>query len=132
MSYPACAPIRMRAMGDCAVCCLAMLLGLEYTTVWDATPKRGRAKLATEGLSVTQIINVARKFAVKLEYHDEADEEDIGMLYLTTKGEPKAHVAMWLHGVIYDPGPDEIWTDDTAYYSSKGYTFEGFIKRGRG
>lgn len=123
-------PMMMRSVGDCGICCTAMLCGVSYAEIISALPRRLSVRSAIEeGITVTQAINVGRKLGCVLVFHDKPDddEDEIGVLYLTR--EDGGHVAMYLKGVVYNPATGELWTDIDAFLQRTGYAVEGFLWR---
>jgi hypothetical protein len=120
-------PTTMKSSGDCALCCLKMLLGVSYPEVVAAVPKKMQKDVHGTGLTVQQMINVGRKLGFTLIYHDLPEEDEIGILVLTRSDED--HVVMYLKGIVYNPADNELWTDDDAFLVRGGWTVDGFLWR---
>lgn len=122
-------PTMMKSGGDCAVCCLKMLLGVSYPEVVAAVSKKHQRTVHAEGLTTLQMMNVARKLGTPLDYLDAPDEDDIGILDLERPDSDEGHAVMYLRGVIFNPADGELWTDDDAFLQRGGWTVVGFLRR---
>ena len=122
-------PVLMKDVGDCGICCLAMLLGVEYAAIVQAIPKRNRKKAQSDGLTIIQMCNVAKVFLTQLEYHDEPEEDAVGILFLERTVGEDAHAVMYMKGVLFHPGDGTIWTDMDAYLKRYNWKMEGFLWR---
>lgn len=121
-------PTVMKSSSDCALCCLKMLLGVTYSEVLLAVPKKLQRTVANTGLTTKQIINVAARLGHTLKYQTTAPEDDdVGILDLSRAD--GGHVVMWLKGVIYNPADNELWTDDEAFLQRGQWIVDGFLWR---
>ena len=118
-------PVLMKDVGDCALCCLAMLLGKTYAEVLVKCPRRTKTAV---GLSGRQIANVAIRLGARLAYHDLPEEDEVGILMLE-RGADDSHAVLYLKGVLYHPGDGTIWTDVEAFLREYKWTIHGFFWR---
>lgn len=124
-------PVMQRDGWDCAVACIQMLLGASYHDV----RKHIRLKNPT-GLSIKQILRIAKVMGHPLACSKDVLVEDIGILSLDRScdsSNPRAphegHCVMYLKGVIYNPAQGQLWTDPEAYTLAGKWTVEGILKR---
>lgn len=118
--------VKQLEKADCAVACLAMMLGVSYSDVWWATSKRVRAGA---GMTDYQIMHTAKKLGCVVRWRNAPPEDDeFGMLYLT---KPKtAHVALHLRGgTVIDPADGLIYTDVKTFHTIEGWKVSGFYWR---
>ena len=121
-------PQFQKASGDCAVCCLRMLLGVEYTTVMAVIPKR--VKVSINGLTVRQMRGVARRLGADVRFRLRApDDDEIGIISLEKPNDDEGHVAMFLYGMVFDTSSGLIYTDLGAYLLASGWEVAGFLWR---
>ena len=120
-------PITMKDMADCGLCCLAMFLGKTYAEVLAACPRRSRP--LTEGLTVLQLSNVAKKFGVTFEYDDTPEDDDVGIFILHRTVNEDSHACLYLKGIIYHPGDGSLWVDVDSYLKQYQWRVEGILRR---
>ena len=120
-----------KGSSDCAICCLRMLLGVDYGTVVAAIPRR--TKPLKNGLSTRQIQMVARKLGFTLRFRKgfNEDEDHIGILDLSKPGKTEMdyHVVLYFNDSVYDPSSGLLYTDVAAYLLASGYQIDGFYWR---
>lgn len=121
-------PVFQKSSSDCAVACLAMLLGVSYAEVLAATSKR--AKVKATGMSDRQILATAKKLGMTIKHRTSPPEDDeFGMVYLQ-RGKDDGHVALHLRGgYIIDPADGLIFSDVAAFLLAKDWTIKGFYWR---
>ena len=121
-------PSTRRSDNDCAICCLKMLLGVDYSAITAAIPKR--AKPSKNGLTVRQMRAVAKRLGFDLRSRSTPPEDDeIGILDLEKDHDPDGHVAMFARGLVYDSTLGLLYTDIGAYSLITGWTVIGFLWR---
>lgn len=118
-------PTRMHDVGDCAVACLAMLLGRPYVEVLAAAPKRFKT---CNGLTIRQMKNIAARFGQPLGYRPGMPEDDeVGILDLDRVDD--GHVVIYIKGAMYNPADGMIYTDVETYLRRGKWTVDGFLWR---
>ena len=127
-------PVTMKDVGDCAICCLSMLLGKTYRDILDVCPKRSgahRIHPTRDGLNIKQMCLVGKRLGFDLEYYDEPDQEHrIGILDLQrTTNDEEGHVVMFARDTIYNPADGEFWTHVDAFLHTRKWKVEGFLWR---
>lgn len=120
-------PTVMKDTGDCSLCCLKMITERSYPDVFMAVPRRIQKTVTTDGMTTAQVILVARRLGVRLEYHDAPEEDDVGILDLERAED--GHMVMYLKGGIYNPADGLFYTDDSIFLARGGWTVAGFLKR---
>ncbi len=122
------APTMQRYSSDCATCCLAMLIGVDYTAVTAAISRR--SKIAKDGLTTREMRAVARRLGVELRFRfTPPEDEEIGILSLEKPTDNDGHVAMFLYGSVYDSSSGLLYTDLGAYLLATGWEVVGFLWR---
>lgn len=119
-------PMMMKDIGDCSICCLKMLLGCSYADIITNVPRRFQKSCLSQGLSETQMYNIARKLGFILEYHDEDfDPDRVGILCV--KRDEQQHSAMYFGGAVYNPADGLIFTDLETFLTRGKWTIDGFL-----
>lgn len=108
--------VLQRHKSDCAVACLAMLLG---TTYEDALLSFAHNVMA-EGASIKQIKQAAKVMGSKLSWSKKLKdlETDTGIISMSSESWPMDHVAVLKDGLIIDTDAT-IWDSD-VYLSTYG------------
>lgn len=126
-------PVIQKSIGDCAVACLAMLLGVPYSVVLSAIPSRSRKHLhSSTGVTLRQMTNVARRLGIITRWIDNANYSNtVGILHFRRVVGKKedGHVAILMRGVIYNPGDGLLWTDMEAFCKTTGWEPQGVMIR---
>lgn len=110
-----------RERNDCAVCVLAMYLGVSYEDVLRAVAVWDRPYQGRQGLKLLEIERVARALGTRLKRHRKYDlSTAYGILSLPH------HVVLLRAGMVVDPEPGggSIWEVDDylhAYNLRPGY-----------
>jgi ABC-type bacteriocin/lantibiotic exporter with double-glycine peptidase domain len=107
---------------DCAVAALAMGLGRPYEAVSDALPQRSAAM--RHGLSVKQIINVAKRLGRTLRRVKFNEDEHSGILSLTQRDTGLGHVVLYVEGVIINPADGVVWLDVGTYLRTGDWSID--------
>jgi len=123
--------IPMKDMGDCGVCCLAMLLGRSYKEITQHISPRSLKAAKREGITILHMCRIAGAFGVRLIYEDHPEDDSIGILkFNRIKGyDDAAHAAMYLKGVLYNPGDGLLYTDVDSFLRYGKWEIEGFLWR---
>jgi hypothetical protein len=120
-------PITQKSDDDCAIACLAMLLGLPYATVRGAAP---RSFSKGGGLTTRQIVRLAAKLGTPVMLTKDFTGDDVGILDLDRAAENGGgHVAMFIKGVVYTTASGHLWADLDAYLAYGRFTLLGLIRR---
>lgn len=107
-------PIIQKNSGDCAITCLAMLLGLPYVEVssmavslWPQAPQTG--------LWTTEIRKLAKKLGHPLSSVPikQMVEQDTGIIVV--KQPTQDHVVLLFQGVIFNPADGLLYEYDTYF-----------------
>ena len=124
-------PVLMKDVGDCAICCLAMLTGKPYADVYAAVPRRKRASALVEGLPVMDICKVSKRLGFPLEYNtfEEDEERGVGILVLERTYNDDAHMVVYAKRTLLHPGDGCWYTDLDAYLKKYSWKVEGFLWR---
>ncbi len=110
-----------RERNDCAVCVLAMYLGVSYEDVLRAVAVQDRPYQGRMGLKLMEIERVARALGTRLKRHRKYDlTTAYGILSLPN------HVVLLRAGMVVDPEPGggSIWEVDDylmAYHTRPGF-----------
>ncbi len=110
--------VPQRHSSDCAVACLAMLLGVSYEAALLAMRK---PQAMTCGVKVRDILAAARRLKRPLRFRRKFDlETDTGIVGLRAAKWPSEHVAILKEGLIVDTDAT-IWETDCflAAYDAK-------------
>ena len=125
-------PLFQKDRGDCAICCLVMLLGKTYPEIVAVAPP----KAVTQGMWLKEIIAVALRLGTKLKRIQKFDlHESIGIMSLTPvpthngKVRRDAHVALLLEGKVYDPLAGRLWLDVDVFLQQERYTVSSLLVR---
>lgn len=121
-------PIMQKDAADCGVACLAMLLSIPYREARSVCPK----KVGSDGLSVRQMQNIAKRLGCALSYSKLYDEEDIGIFDLQRAGDDndtEGHYVVFVKDTVYNPAQGEWWTDADTYLKESRYTVDGILRR---
>lgn len=125
-------PIMQKDAADCAVACLAMLLGVGYQQARSACPRN----VGSEGLTPRQIRNVAKKLGQPLRYLKVGrfdPDNVVGVLHLqrpfVDSKDVDYHVAVIVNGVIYNPADGLIWTSAEALNKARRWEPLGVFVR---
>ncbi len=113
-------PLVQKDVADCMVACLAMLLGISYTTALDAFPKRARVKQT--GVSDSQLTRAAKRLGVVLTRVRKPNLDDvIGIMTLEreVEGAEEYHAVVVFNGSIYNPADGQVWTDIEAFCQTR-------------
>jgi hypothetical protein len=112
--------ITARSGGDCAVCCLAMVLGCEYEDILSyATKLTGSDDIHYKGMWITQIINIAKGLGVKLRKRKKFDlESGCGILSLTNQRTKEGHVAVLKRGMVFDVD-GTVWEHECFFKNTR-------------
>lgn len=108
-------PIVQRDIGDCAIACLAMLVGKSYPEVVAAAPARAYQR----GMHNREVVETAAKFGIRLIRRRKFDpKDDIGILILNSVPPRKSasHAVLLLEGQIYDAANGRLWLDVDVYF----------------
>ena len=125
------APVLMKDVGDCFICCLSMLTGRPYADVYAAIPRRKKGTALTDGLPVTDVCRVAKRLGFPLRYHTFGEEEEraIGILVLHRTYGSDMHMVMYAKRTLIHPGDGLWYTDLDAYLKKYNWRVEGFLWR---
>ena len=115
---------------DCAIACVSIYLGIPYATVRAAVPRR--VNLSTQGgLTIPQILRLAKRLGTPLKLQKDFDSDDCGMIDLDLQDAPgtSGHLALFFKGAIYTTANGTLWTDMSAYLTHHRYTLVGLLTR---
>lgn len=111
-------PLFQKDSGDCAICCLVMLLGKTYPEIVKASPSEYLGKpysCVKDGMTGKMMIETAAKFGATLKTVKKFDlQEDDGILTvrkLTAKSGSDSHAVLLINGKIMDPMDGRLWFD---------------------
>jgi ABC-type bacteriocin/lantibiotic exporter with double-glycine peptidase domain len=114
--------VSQRTAGDCAVACLAMLLGLSYERVFLAF----RRHVEQDGASVWQIQAAAERLHRRLRWRTRVDlETSTGIVWLHSAQWPDEHVVILKDGHIITT--DQALFDADVYLSVYRATVTGIL-----
>src|SRR5262245_52799611 len=103
-----------RERNDCAICVLAMYLGVSYEDVLRAVAVRDRPYQGRQGLRLREIERIARALGTPLKRHRKYDVNTAyGILSLPD------HVVLLRTGVVIDPEPagNSLWEADDYFHA---------------
>lgn len=111
---------RAGAGGDCAICCLAMILDCSYEDVLAvAVDQTTDAGVHFKGLWVSQIIKIAKALGVTLHRRRKWDlETGCGIVGLCNMRTNEGHVVVLKNGMIFDVD-GTVWEAGTYLANSK-------------
>ena len=115
--------VRQRASRDCAIGALAMLAARQYEDVYDAAT-------VVEGLSNTDVIQLARRLRIRLQptraYDLDVDEGILRVRFSGSRGRavPGGHFVTVRGGIIYCPADasSATWQDYMLTWAARGCT----------
>ncbi len=109
-----------RSTGDCAICCLAMLLGYQYEDILALVASTtGDDSVHYLGLWVKQIIDIAKLLDVKLHRRKKFDlNEACGILSMSNTRTGEGHVVVLKSGLIFDVD-GTVWDTDCYFRNTK-------------
>lgn len=109
-----------RAGGDCAVCCLAMILGCSYEDILAvAVDQTSDASIHFTGMWVSQIIKIAKVLGVSLHRRKKWNiDTGCGILSLRNSRTNEGHVVVLKSGMVFDVD-GMVWEADTYLKNSK-------------
>jgi hypothetical protein len=105
-----------REKNDCAVCVLAMYLGVSYEDVLREVAVRDRPYQGRQGLRLREIERIAKALGTTLKRHRKFDlATSYGILSVPN------HVVLLRAGVIVDPEPSggSVWEVDDYFHAYK-------------
>lgn len=132
-------PIFQKDSGDCAVCCLVMLLGKPYPDVVAACPAEYLGKpynAVKSGMTSKMMIEAANKLGATLKLHHTVDlQEDTGILTVL-KGKKRTpqnkdkdtHAVMLINGSIIDPMDARFWPSVETFLQVEDYRTGTILK----
>ena len=110
-------PVRQHTNYACAIASLAMLIGWDYSAVFDYTHRKIGERIKT-GLWIRDMKGVARHFGVPLVSKRMFDVDESTGLLLIRQGRYRSdHAVLLFNGTIYDPMDGQLWEPD-AYLAS--------------
>ncbi len=110
--------VPQRHKTDCAVACLAMLLGVPYEKALLAVRVE---RVLTHGVMVRQVLHAAKRLGKPLQFHRKFDlEADTGILGVRAESWPLEHLVVLREGVIVDTD-SMLWDapDFLDFYDAK-------------
>ena len=110
---------------DCAVCCLAMLLGQDYERTLLAFDSLAPL---VRGVSCKNIQRAARRLGVELRLYRKVDlENDTGLLMLDAASWLVNHTVVLKEGMVVDPSDTTVWEVDD-YIAANKASVENILK----
>lgn len=108
-----------RHQNDCAVACMAMLLGLSYEAVLVAF----RHNVIVQGASTRHIQHAAKRLGSKLQWrrYYSVDENDTGLLAMDSDKWHMQHLVVLKDGLIFDTDAS-VWDQDVYLATHKART----------
>lgn len=106
--------VLQRGTHDCAIACLAGLLGKSYEDVLVASTALVPGAYR-EGLNNIELMRIAQSLDAKLKRYKRVDvEEDSGVLGIQLPGQVRnMHAVLLTHGLIFDPSDKGVvWEAD--------------------
>lgn len=129
-------PLFQKDSGDCAICCLVMLLGKTYPEVVRAAPHVYRNKPwdpVKDGMTNRMMIEAAQKLGTGLiQTHKFALDEDRGILTVRgvdTHKDKDCHAVLLTRGAIIDPADGRLWFDVEEFLEVKKYRTGTLLRR---
>jgi hypothetical protein len=116
-----------RHMNDCAVACLAMLLGLSYEEVLVAF----RHNVIVQGAKTRHIQHAAKRLGHRLRWqrYYSVDEGDTGLLAMDSDRWRMHHLAVLKDGLIFDTDAS-VWDQDVYLATHKARTLSLLVLEG--
>lgn len=106
--------------GDCAIACLAMLLGVPHQAIMAAVPHK-RAVMQ-RGLSNRQIVNIGKRLGreVRRKGGHVDLEEDVGILKLESGRDRRCgHAVVLVKGLVINPADGLVWVDAETFLKTE-------------
>jgi len=112
--------VAQRTDGDCTIVALAMYLNETYEDILGVAAASQDFQIHHKGMYNKQIRQVAKLMGVELvEKHKWNEEEAHGIICLSRKKDPSAHVVVLSNGLIFD-GDLGVW-EPSVYYAHNGW-----------
>ena len=115
-------PIIQKDVSDCAIACLAMVLGVPYvlaSTIAQEVTKKPHKK----GLGTRQMMSIARKLGRSMACVKAADvdlDEDTGILFVGFTPSGNEHATVLFQGVLVNPADGLLYDPATYLNTNKG------------
>jgi hypothetical protein len=129
-------PLFQKDSGDCAICCLVMLLGKTYPEVVRATPTVYCGKpwnCVKGGMTNRMMIQTAAKLGTALIQIRKFDlSEDTGILTvrdIKAHKDSDCHAVLLSKGLIIDPMDGRLWFDADDFLRVKKYRTGTLLRR---
>ena len=111
-------PIKKHHVGDCAVCAIAMTLGLPYWKVVQAAEIVCK-NVRKQGLWNTEIDRTIKQLGIKAKRTRRFNvNEDTGLLTVDYGKGKGAHAVSLFNGTIIDPEDTTLWEPE-VYFTNK-------------
>ncbi len=115
--------VTTHSSGDCAICCLAMLLGYQYEDILAlASCTMGNDSIHYAGMWVKEIVGLAKLLDVKLHRRKRFDlDSACGILSMQNTRTGDGHVVVLKNGLIFDTD-GTVWEVDCYFRNTKYVT----------
>ncbi len=112
--------VTAKGPGDCAICCLAMLLGCSYEDILAVSVDQTQdASIHFKGMWITQIIKIAKSLGAVLHRRRKWEMETAcGILSLCNTRTNEGHVVILKSGLVFDVD-GTIWEVESYLANSK-------------